>query len=410
MMEATKEYEIDKEKFIGRGSYSNVYMGRYIGRRDCVMEGEMNVPMENEEVAIKIIDNSKLTERSREVINDEVRIIRKIKKEPHPNIVRCYDVYEEEGKIYIVMEYCESGDLREILKKPIKEKYTQFYFSQLANGLKYLDEQNIMHRDIKPRNILLTNGKRELKIADFGFAKETKENSLYETICGSPLYMAPEMMRNRIYNRQTDLWSIGMILYEMLYGCHPYQKCRDIPELREYIEKEEIEIPPRRTANTEVSEECLELLRKLLQKEARDRITWEDFFEHTWLGVYKYMRPTTREKNKKYEELMQSVSLGSLPRRNIRADPKEINIPRLLNRRCLEDKVEIEVIENYIDSMRIKMESGEEEMGMEEENETYEIFEMELEDRVREIAVKSVMDRSSVLGREGESNYYKVIE
>ena len=84
------------------------------------------------------------------------------------------------------MEFCDSGNLDTIIKKPIKGQYTQFFFSQLANGLKYLNQKNIVHRDIKPKNILLTNKHKILKIADFGFAKITDGAILYDTICGSP--------------------------------------------------------------------------------------------------------------------------------------------------------------------------------------------------------------------------------
>lgn len=165
------------------------------------------------------------------------------------------------------MEYCDSGDLRTYLKKPIKEKWCQFFFCQLANGLKYLDKYNILHRDIKPKNILLTNKKKVLKIADFGFAKKQSKNiKLHETICGSPLYMAPEIMENNKYNNQTDLWSIGMILYEMLYGFHPYESCKNIRQLLSMIDHGIIEIPPKNTQNKNISIECLDLLQKLLQK------------------------------------------------------------------------------------------------------------------------------------------------
>ena len=87
------------------------------------------------------------------------------------------------------MEYCDSGDLATIIKKPMKEKWVQFYFSQLTNGLQYLEDHDIMHRDIKPKNILLTDNKKILKIADFGFAVQlTLDKQQRNTVVGTPYW------------------------------------------------------------------------------------------------------------------------------------------------------------------------------------------------------------------------------
>lgn len=183
-----------------------------------------------------------------------------------------------------MLEYCDSGDLRKILKNPIKEKYTKYYFCQLVNGLKYLDKHNILHRDIKPRNILLSNNRKILKIADFGFAKKEFNNiSLHDTICGSPLYMAPEILTNKPYCKKIDLWSIGLILYEMLYGHHPFENCKDLDDLKSNVYRI-IHIPPKNTINTFISKECLSLLRQLLQNTASQRITWKELFNHPWIN------------------------------------------------------------------------------------------------------------------------------
>lgn len=207
------------------------------------------------------------------------------------------------------MEYCESGDLRSILKKPIKEKYAQFYFCQLANGLKYLDKHSIIHRDMKPKNILLTANRKVLKICDFGFAKKDTTQykpTLHDTICGSPLYMAPEIMNHKLYNNQTDLWSIGMILYEMLYGFHPFAQCKSLTELKDKLYTNEIIIPPIGTKNKDVSKECIDLLTNLLQKRATTRITWKNFFDNPWVNAYNYTIPKSE-----YEKQLVSTSLGS---------------------------------------------------------------------------------------------------
>ena len=168
-IEKVDNYEIYKNKELGRGSFSIVYLGKYTGP-------DNNIIKNNKEVAIKKIKMKNIfynhSLKSKEILNEEIKIMEMIKYNPHPNIVGCFDIIEIQMMIYIILEYCDSGDLRKILKKPIIEKYAQFYFTQLVNGLKYLDKHEIIHRDIKPKNILLTNNRKILKIADFGFAKK----------------------------------------------------------------------------------------------------------------------------------------------------------------------------------------------------------------------------------------------
>lgn len=303
------EYINEQKNILGTGSFSIVYLGRYIGPDIILKDKTLKI---GNNVAIKVVNTGCLKDKAKQAINEEITMMELIKSDPHPNIVRCYDVIKKENTIYIIMEYCDSGDLKTILKKPIKEKYAQFYFCQLANGLKYLYKHCLIHRDIKPKNILLTNNKRVLKIADFGFAKRVKDFSLHETICGSPLYMAPEIMNNSLYNNQTDLWSIGMILFEMLYGFHPFGNCRSMPELKDQLDKKDIDIPPNDTKNKEVSDKCLSILKKLLEKNPIKRITWEEFFDHSWIKAYQYNQSLNNSKNEEYEKQLFSTSLGSI--------------------------------------------------------------------------------------------------
>ena len=269
-MNNIKDYEIFRHRTLGKGAYSSVYLGKNTKTKQLV--------------AIKIINIDKKKEKIKDRIIEEMNIMTKIKKTPHKNIVSCYDVIKNDNHIYIIMEYCNSGDLSQLLSKPIKEKYVQFYFNQLNEGIKYLRNNNIFHRDIKPKNILLTDNYKNLKIADFGLSKEIEHNSMINTVCGSPLYMAPEIMGKQAYTNQTDLWSIGLILYEMLFGKHPYYNCKDISSLMDEIKNNEIKIPPDNNINSNVSEECIELLEKLLKKNANSRITWDEFCKNKWIN------------------------------------------------------------------------------------------------------------------------------
>ncbi len=260
---------------LGKGSYSSVYKGLYSGQTsEYINNGAI--------VAIKIINTSNLSYSDYEITNNEVKIMNMLKIDSHPNIIKCLDTIQTQKNTYIIMELCECGDLQSIMTKPIDEKFVRAYFTQLISGLKFLHNYKLIHRDIKPKNILLTNNRKILKIADFGFAKIIKTPLLKEKICGSPFYMAPEIMNNDVYNDQADLWSVGIILYEMIYGIHPYKHCQSFGELKEEINITNIKIPPDNFKNILVSNDCILLLKKLLQKHINLRITWAEFFENNW--------------------------------------------------------------------------------------------------------------------------------
>lgn len=264
-------YTIDLSECLGKGAYSKVYVGY---NKDL-------------KVAIKHISKKDMTPKLIQRLDQEINIMKLLKSNPHPNIVQCLDVIEKHYDVYIVMEYCDSGDLSVLLKKPIKEKYVQFYMCQLNHGLQFLDKMKIFHRDIKPKNILLTRNRKILKIADFGFAKVVEEeNLIFNTLCGSPLYMAPEIMKKNASSTKTDLWSIGMIIYEMLFGIHPFKNTNNIFDLMYAIETQEIMIPPPNTINNKLSPSCLNLLNCLLRKNENIRLSWGDFFAHPWLNKY----------------------------------------------------------------------------------------------------------------------------
>lgn len=380
------EYADDRTHFLGKGSFSEVFLGRYIGDDEKL---QYDTP-----VAIKIIKTTNITTNARKIINDEIEIMKLIKKEPHPNIVDCYDVYQDSSKVCIIMEYCDSGSLKNIIKKPIKEKYIQFYFSQLANGLKYLSIKNIVHRDIKPRNILLTNNRRVLKIADFGFAKKIEGISLYDTICGSPLYMAPEMIRQDKYNTQTDLWSIGMILYEMLFGYHPYDNCKTIPELKDIIKTKDLEIPPSNNKNKDISDNCVSLLKKLLQKDVNKRISWDDFFNHSWINKYPYEQV---KENTEYKSIICSTSLGSLsPSLN-----PVTQIDKLI------DPVDLSISSKKIEKTQIIPDYYDTFISNKQDTQDDCIFEVELDTSHNncKYKIKEIIDKDTVLN----GNHYKII-
>ena len=158
-----------------------------------------------------------------------------MEKLDHKNIVKLYDKIDTDKHIFLIMELCDN-DLNSYIKNnKLSEDIIKNIMKQLIEVLKYIMDNNIVHRDLKPHNILINND-YTLKLADFGFAKEFKETLLTDTVCGSPLYMAPEILNHHKYNIKSDLWSVGVILYEMVMKEHPF-KALNITDLTNIINK-----------------------------------------------------------------------------------------------------------------------------------------------------------------------------
>lgn len=245
---------------IGKGAFSKIYKAfDSIKARD---------------VAIKVI-RKKTVIKIRKQIETEIQLLQKL---DHPNIVQCFGVYEDHSKIFIVMEYCSKGDLSDLLKVSfLTEDDVKDLFQGLVSALQYLHKQNVMHRDLKPKNILVSDDDK-LKIADFGFAKHLSTD-LSQTICGSPLYMAPEILNSSPYASNSDLWSVGIVLYEMISGKTPYF-AKNLEDLKKNIhEVSQFDM----IDSLEVSYACKELLFQLLDINKSSRMSWDEFFSHTWL-------------------------------------------------------------------------------------------------------------------------------
>lgn len=248
---------------IGQGSFSTVYQGENI--------------VNHKKVAIKKINITFNNNLTKDKIESEIKIMKKL---DHKHIVKLYDtIYDDFNNVYIIMEYCECGNLGNFLdKKPLKEKYIKHFMKQIASATRYLIKNKILHRDLKPQNIMMTDPKT-IKITDFGFAKifQSDDDIMSQTICGSPIYMAPEIVKRNHYSIKTDLWSIGVILYEMVTGKPPYKASSHL-ELLHKIDCEPIYIP----VAILISDECRNLIYDLLQKNPDKRISWLDFFDHPW--------------------------------------------------------------------------------------------------------------------------------
>jgi serine/threonine protein kinase len=276
---------LNKYEYIGDNKYTvNKYKLLGSGRSSIVLEGYDNI--NKCIVAIKKMNTREISIIEYKFILNEIKIMNYIKQYPNNNIIKCYDVINENNIIYIILEYCDSGDLTTLLGRPVDENNVRNIFKQILRGLQYLLDNNISHNDMKPKNILLTLD-NQLKICDFGFSKFNDDSNNVTTNYGSPLYMAPELINNNyiseLYNTN-DQWSIGIILFELLFGYHPLENCSDLLSLQNIIKNDFdiFHIIEKETSKTQISQLCKNILILLLQP-SHKRVSWDLIFNHKWI-------------------------------------------------------------------------------------------------------------------------------
>ncbi|XBW37554.1 hypothetical protein QEN19_003135 [Hanseniaspora menglaensis] len=267
------------EKQIGKGSFAKVYKGHY----NILKDADKKIIMKKQVVAIKIIDSSLLNnnknKKQHQILMNNLEIeITILKKLIHRNIVKLITTTIDNNtkQFIIVMEFCNLGDLsmlirvnknikhynngsssfinfENLLRDFPKNKYNGLnhvliysFIKQLASALKFIRSKNLIHRDIKPQNLLLSSGQAHnpptLKVADFGFARFLPSQSMAETLCGSPQWMAPEILSYKKYDEKVDLWSSGAVIYEMCFG-KPAYSARNYMELLKKIKTIPLSFP-----------------------------------------------------------------------------------------------------------------------------------------------------------------------
>ncbi|KAJ7734777.1 other/ULK/ULK protein kinase [Mycena maculata] len=309
---------------IGKGSFATVYKGYHEDNHNPV--------------AIKTVLRQKLSAKLFENLQSEIQILKSLS---HRHITKLIDIVRTERNIYLIMEYCAGGDLTNYIKKrgrvesleyvPSEGAAPQYYphprtggldeivvrsfLRQLARALKFLRHRNLIHRDVKPQNLLLNAAPPEelarghplgvpiLKVADFGFARSLPNAMMAETLCGSPLYMAPEILRYQKYDAKADLWSVGAVLYEMAVGKPPFRAANHIELLKKIEHSKGIKFPdedPKSQAakaggggseELPVPPDVKKLIRALLKQNPAERASFEEFFGSTALAKSKFPRP-----------------------------------------------------------------------------------------------------------------------
>jgi serine/threonine protein kinase len=211
-------------------------------------------------------------------IEREVVIMKLIE---HPNIINLYDIWENRGELYLVLEYVSGGELFDYVSGngALPEEEAVRLFRQIIAGLSYCHRFNICHRDLKPENILL-DSQRNIKLADFGMAALQPDGTWLNTSCGSPHYAAPEIIQGQQYRGdKADIWSTGIILYAMLNGFLPFDG-GTLPNTLRLVKKGEYFLPP------SLSIEAADLIQRILQKRPEKRITMEQIWTHPLIRKY----------------------------------------------------------------------------------------------------------------------------
>lgn len=228
--------------------------------------------------AIKILDKNKIF--SLEITDQIKREISTLKLLKHPNIVRLYEVLASKTNIYMVLEYVNGGELFDKIsgRGKLQEKHGRRIFQQLIDSVGYCHEKGVFHRDLKLEN-LLVDSKGSIKVSDFGLSalpRHVREDGLLHTTCGSPNYVAPEILANRGYEgAAVDIWSCGVILFVILTGYLPFDD-RNLVVLYQKIFKGDFEIPK------SLSSGAQDILKSILQPNPGKRITMAEIKAHQW--------------------------------------------------------------------------------------------------------------------------------
>ena len=270
---------------IGQGQFGVVYKG-------------VSIEDQKKIFAIKCILKKKLEANSMlsRLFQTEMSVMSKLH---HPNIMHLFEFMETANNYYLVIQYCNNGDLETYLKKMgrLSEDEAVYFLMQIMNAFQTLHKNKIMHRDVKLANIFLQDDK--IVIGDFGFAKQGVD--VTRTKLGTPITMAPELLSStgNSYTSKADLWSIGVCFYQILFGKTPFE-AKSYEELKEKVKSmsgKNLKFPK----DVVVSEQCKNLLVSLLQYDANNRIEWKDFFNHPLFELH------AKQKKEAFQDITQSM-------------------------------------------------------------------------------------------------------
>lgn len=264
--EKITEYYESESKNLGAGSYGSV--------------SKATRKATGQQVAIKKITKKDVKNIPRFKL--EIRIMKIL---DHPNIIKLYEHFEDHKNIYLVMELCTGGELfdRIIAENKLSEKHAAIIMRQMLRAINYMHGSNVMHRDLKPENFLFRSKdpveKTDLKIIDFGLSCEFEPGQMVKTRAGTPYYVAPQVLQGE-YDHMCDLWSCGVMLYIILVGYPPFYADKDEDVLKKVSAGA---FSFRADDWRDISHDAKDLIKKLLKKNVKDRISAADALEHRWI-------------------------------------------------------------------------------------------------------------------------------
>ena len=261
-----KDFEILKE--LGNGSFGRVFLARH--NKTHVL------------YAIKAIDKKNKTNiEEKPYFRRELEVMYKIH---HPNVVKLFGHFEDNNYCYFIMEYINKGNVYNLLtldkKRQLSTKFVASIMKDVISATYFLHYMNppIIHRDIKPENVLLNEG-IVAKLTDFGWSNYIQEDKERKTVCGTPIYLAPEIIKEQGHDERVDIWCIGVLLFELITGTVPF-KGNDIETLKSNILHLRIAWPK------EMNPDAKDLISKILKLDPSQRISLEDMLEHPFFLKY----------------------------------------------------------------------------------------------------------------------------
>ncbi|XP_010472615.2 PREDICTED: serine/threonine-protein kinase Aurora-2 [Camelina sativa] len=255
----TSDFDVGKP--LGRGKFGHVYIARE--------------KRSNHIVALKVLFKTQLQQSQVEhQLRREVEIQSHLR---HPNILRLYGYFYDQKRVYLILEYAARGELYKELQKCkfFSERRAATYVASLARALIYCHGKHVIHRDIKPENLLI-GAQGELKIADFGWSVHTFNRR--RTMCGTLDYLPPEMVESVEHDASVDIWSLGILCYEFLYGVPPFE-AREHSETYKRIVQVDLKFPSKPI----VSSSAKDLISQMLVKESTQRLALHKLLEHPWI-------------------------------------------------------------------------------------------------------------------------------
>jgi len=267
MGDIEKIYELKHE--LGRGAFSIVYLATYRST--------------GQQYAVKVINKKDLGKDYEKNLKMEVDILKKVN---HANIIALKELFDTPDKLYLVMELVTGGELFDkiVEKGSYTEKEASELVRKIVSAVDYLHNLGIVHRDLKPENLLLKRQDNDLEIAiaDFGLSKIVGQQMMMQTACGTPSYVAPEVLNASGYGKEVDMWSIGVITYILLCGFPPFYG-DTVPEIFEQIMEANFDYPEEYWGT--VTKEAKDFINKLLVVDADKRLQATDALRHPWLAT-----------------------------------------------------------------------------------------------------------------------------